>query len=228
MNETIRRDERRVPLEERKDRSYKEIGDLHREIMRMIVQGKKNVEIAKELGISKGTIKYVRNSHITKAHIAQMQDKADGEVIKMRKRIRNIAPNALQILENIMSDPEAEGHLDASISEKIKVAQDLLDRAGHKAGASLDVTVRKEGDSDWVDSLMDAADNVMKDDDEEGEEEESEEDSVPAITTDNDIEKGEVLGDLDDSLPTVFDDGTEEEKKAFSDGLEEGYDRGEG
>lgn len=112
----------------RSDGSYynlQKMNQLHHEIVRRIVVGQKDSEIAAALGCTTATVKYTRESPVVKQKLEIMMGARDASAVEIRKRIQNLAPLALHRLEEIMEDDTA------SESVRMKIAQDLLDRAGY-------------------------------------------------------------------------------------------------
>jgi len=131
------RDKRRVPTgEPRKTWQVTEMWDLHNEIARRILLGQKNVVIAEALECSPQTISLVRNSPVVQDKLALMQGAADANAVDVSKRIQEMAPEALDVLQEVLRAKE-----EASMALRAKVAESILDRAGHSAVR----TVRTEG-----------------------------------------------------------------------------------
>ena len=151
-----------------------ELQSIHKEIIRRLVLGQKPANIAKALGLSHNMVSSVRNSSITRKHLEMLEEKADGDVVTIKKRIRAIAPKALLLLENILNGVDDDGSiLDLTIMQQAKVAQDLLDRGGFGKMVKMeaDVTVNSKADSDWVSALAEAADSIRSTDESEDESE---------------------------------------------------------
>lgn len=109
------------------DSSYynlKKMNQLHHEIVRRIVLGQKDHEIATGLGCTKATVKYTRESPVVREKLEIMMGARDASVLEIRDRIRRLSPLALAELEKILIDDNE------SSSVRMKIAQDLLDRAG--------------------------------------------------------------------------------------------------
>ncbi len=120
-------DKRRIP--EGKPRKSWEVGhlwDIHKEIARRIVLGQKNSVIAEALNCSAQLISMVRNSPAVKSHTDIMSAAADADTVDVAKRILEMAPAALDVLEDILADQHK-----ASQALKFKVAESILDRSGH-------------------------------------------------------------------------------------------------
>tara|TARA_R100000808_G_C2135763_1_gene144122 strand:+ start:350 stop:829 length:480 start_codon:yes stop_codon:yes gene_type:complete len=114
----------KLPTNKRKYQ-LKEMWDRHHEINRRLLLGQKSKEIAKELGITEATVSYTKNSKLAQKELNIMKVARDADTIDVARQIREIAPQALEVLENIMNDEETAETL------KAKVATDLLDRAGY-------------------------------------------------------------------------------------------------
>ena len=121
-------DKRRVPVgQERKAWQVSEMWAVHREIARRITLGQKNTVIAEALNCTKEMVSLVRNSPVVMEHSEIMQGAADAETVDVAKRIQDLAPKSLDVLKDILEDKDDR----ASLALRAKVAESLLDRAGH-------------------------------------------------------------------------------------------------
>jgi len=103
--------------------------ERHHEIMRRIFLGQKNVDIARDLGITEATVSYTRNSKIVQDKLAIMQGARDAETIDLSKRIRDIAPKCLDLLEEAI-----DGRMDGILpGRRLREANLMMDRAGYGA-----------------------------------------------------------------------------------------------
>ena len=109
------------------DRKYEitHIWDRHKEIMRLLVAGLSQVDIAKTIGVTPVMVSYTANSAICRRQMALMHAAADLDAVDVAKRIQEIAPVALDTLEKLLCE--------GNETTQFKVATDLLDRAGHGA-----------------------------------------------------------------------------------------------
>jgi predicted transcriptional regulator len=105
------------------------IWDTHREIMRLLVTGMHHIDIARQMGVTQATVSNVANSAICKRQMNLMRDAADLDAVDVAKRIQEIAPIALQTLEELLCE--------GNETTRFKTATDLLDRAGHAAVRTL-------------------------------------------------------------------------------------------
>ncbi len=109
------------------DRQYtlKEIQDSHREIARLLVTGMKHVDIAEMLGVTPAMVSYTANSPVVKRQLENLRAARDIDAVEVANRIQALAPVALDVLEDLM---------EASADEtRRKIAESMLDRAGHGA-----------------------------------------------------------------------------------------------
>jgi predicted transcriptional regulator len=109
------------------DRKYaiQSMWDCHREVLRLAVQGLKQVDIAEALGVTPVMVSYTLNSPIAKREIENLRAARDLDAVDVAKRIQEIAPIALQTLETLLCE--------GNETTRYKTATDLLDRAGHAA-----------------------------------------------------------------------------------------------
>jgi predicted transcriptional regulator len=114
----------RLPGENRQY-TLQEIQDSHREIARLLVTGAKHVDIADMLGVTPAMVSYTANSPVVKRELDNMRAARDLDTVDIAKRIQEVAPRALQVMEDLLEE--------ANDAIKLKIATDLLDRAGHTA-----------------------------------------------------------------------------------------------
>lgn len=100
---------------------------VHHEIARLALLGMKNVEIAKELGVTEATVGNCLGSELVKKQLMIMRGARDASTIDVAKRIQAMLPEALDVLDKILADENA------SKSVRVNIAQDLLDRGGYGA-----------------------------------------------------------------------------------------------
>lgn len=101
--------------------------ERHHAILRLLALGYAPKQIADELGVTTATIGNVQHGELGKRQLSLLKSAADNEAINIAADIRRLAPVALERLEEILSDDNIEKSL------VVKVATDLLDRAGHAA-----------------------------------------------------------------------------------------------
>jgi hypothetical protein len=106
----------------------------HREIARLHFEGMRPAEIAAEVGMSISSVGAIIRDPLCQAHLERLADKADGNVIDVRKRLAEMNAKALDTLDNLLSDA------DVSDSVQLKAAQDVLNRNGYAPQVNHTVT----------------------------------------------------------------------------------------
>lgn len=109
-----------------------EMWDVHHEIARRVVLGQKNVAIAEALNLSPQMVCNVKNSPIVQDHIAIMKGARDAETIDLAEEIKEVAPNALSLLRDVI-----DGDIEAPPVVRVNAAKDIMDRAGYGAPKKL-------------------------------------------------------------------------------------------
>lgn len=135
------------------DSSYytlQKMNQVHLEIVRRIVAGHKDHEIASSLGISKAMVKYTKESPIVKRKLEVLQGERDASAIEVRNHIENLAPLALHELQKMMAEEST------SDRTRMKIAQDVLDRAGFKP-ANVNVNASTKLDKDDISAAKERA-----------------------------------------------------------------------
>ena len=124
-------DGRRSPT--RKAYEISHMTERHHEIARRLLLGQGNKEIASAMGITPQMVSIVRNSGCVREKLTTMSGARDLDSVDLAKEIRELAPKALQVMEEIMDDTSAPKHV------RLAAARDMLDRAGFAPVKKLDV-----------------------------------------------------------------------------------------
>lgn len=98
------------------------IWNITHEIMRLHVLGLKNVEIADRLGITAATVSNAVNSSLVKRQVAIMQAARDANTVDIAKRVAELAPKALQVMEDILDSDVETGAV------RLRAATEILNR----------------------------------------------------------------------------------------------------
>ncbi len=104
-----------------------EMTERHHEILRMIVLGKENSEIAARLNITPQTVSDLRRSPIAQDYLNVLQIARDAETAEVSGIIARGQPVAAKLLERVINRKEE----DAGIALIVKTAQDFLSRGGN-------------------------------------------------------------------------------------------------
>lgn len=147
------------------DSSYytlQKMNQLHHEIVRRIVAGQKDHQIAKALNVSKAMVKYTKESPIVKQKLEILMGERDASAIEVRKHIENLAPLALDELQKMMTEDST------SDRTRMKIAQDVLDRAGFKP-ANVNVNAQAKLDKNDISKAKERAkkNGLIKEDENE-------------------------------------------------------------
>jgi hypothetical protein len=117
----------RLPSNNRKY-EIQSLQERHREILRMLALGQAPKDIASSLNITPQVVHYVKNSQVGKRELGLIQGARNADAIDITNQIQELAPEALDTLENLMNNEE-----ESPGSLRAKIAIDILDRAGHGA-----------------------------------------------------------------------------------------------
>lgn len=111
----------------------RQLNPLHHEILRRLLLGETHRDIATALTCTPATVSNVANSGLGREKLNYMSAAADMNSVEVAQKIRETAPKALAIIQQILEDD------DANYALKFKAATDILDRAGHGAVKKVDV-----------------------------------------------------------------------------------------
>ncbi|MDI6785109.1 MAG: hypothetical protein QMD92_00210 [bacterium] len=98
--------------------------NIHYEIMRLALIGRKAADIARELGVTEVMVSYTLNSELAKRRMEIMRGVRDAEALDLSIEIKRFAPEAFKLLKKVLRESDSE-------KNKIVVALDVLDRAGY-------------------------------------------------------------------------------------------------
>ncbi len=124
MSEKIGLDNR---FTQRRRYNVQALWEKHHEIVRQVVMGRNNTDIASAIGCTPQTVSNVRNSPIAKEEIDRLSAGRDEAAVNIAQRIEDFAPIALNLIENIVRGKEPT----ASIGLRAKLASSQLARAGY-------------------------------------------------------------------------------------------------
>ena len=102
-----------------------QLWSIHHEITRLSLIGMKQIDIAKHLNVSPVMVSYTLRSPLVTRQLDQMKSVRDMEAIDISTEIKNLAPKAVAVLEELMDNDLP--------NVKLSAAKDILDRAGYAA-----------------------------------------------------------------------------------------------
>lgn len=102
-----------------------ELKAQHREVARLKFEGFPPTEIATQTGLALSTVRGILCDPLCKAHIDQLNDKADSSVVDVRKKLAEMNVDALNVIEEILT------YAEAPYTVRLKAAHDVLDRNGY-------------------------------------------------------------------------------------------------
>ena len=108
-----------------KQYQIEQMWDIHHEICRLALIGMKQIDIANHLNVSPVMVSYTLRSPIVREQLNNMAAARDVDAVDISAEIKALAPQAVEVLESLLSDPIP--------SIQLKAAQDILDRAGFAA-----------------------------------------------------------------------------------------------
>ena len=122
-------DKRRNP-EGNQNYSIETLWEHQHEICRRLALGHRPNRIADDLGVTTQTISNVRNSPLAQAKILQLQEGRDIEVVQINKRVREMAPLALDILEKTLNHASDTLEVDKDArAHGLSAAKNVLEHA---------------------------------------------------------------------------------------------------
>lgn len=118
--------------------------ERHKEIMRRLVAGDRQVDIAKDLGMTQSRMSIICNSPAFLNQLERLSEGADNNALCVADRVKVLSDDAISVLENVLQDPNMHG---VTAKVRVDVAKDVLDRAGHGATKKItSVTAVLNGD----------------------------------------------------------------------------------
>lgn len=127
----------------------KQMWERHHQIARLLVLGWSNMQVATHLGITPQTVSNARNNPEVKRQIDLLSARADNSIVDVSKRIQDLAPRALNVMEEVMDDAE--------FSTRRLAAKDILEMAGYKAISRLAIATARLSAEDIEDIKARAA-----------------------------------------------------------------------
>jgi len=128
-------DLRRMGELERRSRTWKvnEIWEMHHEVIRLLLIGMKNVDIARKLGITEVQVSNIKNSPVVQDRLSLMKAARDVKAVDISRDIMEVAPKALELLKKVINGDAIVDDKKPSVNAMIRTSESLLDRAGFGA-----------------------------------------------------------------------------------------------
>ena len=104
----------------------KKLKTQHREIARLTFEGCSVSDISARLGLAKQTVYAITNDALFKAYVDNLNDKADDDVVEVRKRLAGMNTMALDVFQDILTGNDTPKHV------MLRAAESVLDRNGFK------------------------------------------------------------------------------------------------
>ena len=116
----------------------------HREIMRRLFAGRKQCEIASDMGLSEVSVSRIVNDPLFRRERLRVQENTDKGIVDFHLEVSQAADMALDCLKEILQDETMSPRL------RFQAAKWLLDRAGVRKSANASVPgVEKEVKRDY-------------------------------------------------------------------------------
>jgi hypothetical protein len=109
------------------------ISSRHREVMRRLVAGETQHQIAMDMGFTESRLSVICNSPLFKRQLAELNDEVHERYVErtgdIQGRLLELQPKAVDVLESIISKKEVDGKV-VSLNLKKETALDILELAG--------------------------------------------------------------------------------------------------
>jgi len=118
---------------ENKQYQISHLWEMHKEIIRLLVmsdRGYTNKYIGEQVGCTAQTVSNVRNSPLAREEIAKLSGARDESAKELAQRVREIAPLAIDLLRETMSEAMTDGATDPKLlSQGVRGAIAVIDHA---------------------------------------------------------------------------------------------------
>jgi predicted transcriptional regulator len=113
--------------------------DTHREVLRLVAAGMKQVDVAEHMNVSPAMVCYTMKSELGKEQLERLRAMRDGNAVDVQAEIAAAQGVAFATLLEFLVDQNHDKR------ERRAIAQDLLDRGGNSAVKRVDITRREYG-----------------------------------------------------------------------------------
>lgn len=111
----------------------KQLWQRSHEIIGLALQGMKNTEIAKILGITPQTVSNTLNSTLGREKLSDMREERDEHYVEVSKQVRELTIKALAVYRNLFDSPSVDPELRKKTADTV-----TLDIAGMRAPTKVD------------------------------------------------------------------------------------------
>lgn len=96
----------------------------HRRVIRLVMRGFRNGEIAEMTGLTSARIAEIRRLPIVQKQLLALESRLDDAIVETQMGLASLIPDVMQHYRDVLEDDRASPNL------KFKVGQDVLDRVG--------------------------------------------------------------------------------------------------
>ena len=114
----------------------------HHLILELSARGMRNVDIAKRLNITEAAVCYTINSELGQQKLRVLQNKATADTIDLIKEFATLAPVAVEVIEEVLTDPSAKN------ADRLSAADKILNGAGFAKKQSVEINVHHVTDEE--------------------------------------------------------------------------------
>jgi len=120
----------------------KKLQGRHRRMVRGILLGQKNKDIAKQLGVTPQSVSIVKNSLVAMEKMDELNDKADAKAIDVATQIQQVQAPALELLTKVVKgDEDVTAENGVPINLRVKTALSLMASGGHGPVRRIDAKI---------------------------------------------------------------------------------------
>lgn len=126
----------------------KKLNERHKEILKRSFLGQKSTEIAKDLQISRETVRLTKHSRLGQDYLWELERQRGNSAVDVGQQLKELAPEALAVLKDALA-----GKLGGNAQDhtRMKAATEVLDRSGHSkvtkiqsdSGGAIDILGRE-------------------------------------------------------------------------------------
>jgi predicted transcriptional regulator len=126
-------DKRRTSVNGKKFYNIQQLWQRSHEIIALAIQGFKQSQIAEILSVSPGTVSNTLNSELGMKKLSEMREDRDDGVVKVSKRVAELADKALKVYEKIFDEQGVSLNLQKAAADTV-----LMDLGGHRAPTKIE------------------------------------------------------------------------------------------